>query len=238
MRGKRGTRTRLLDGINSILFLSWLNQNQDRGTVFRKGYKFPITSLRMSQFSDVADGDIMWVCADPEAAEKQMKENNGCFSGMLKPVIKNPEVMKLIVIPESEGAVSIWKDILDKIKKEKIDVRSDIFQRTKKWKKKEMKYFAAVYNEKSGDAPVMALCSQKSEKSGLWIDLITTNSPLMPRPYTTMLQNALREFATSKLGVELFVPKEYQISEDKPILVENEKPIELDESALAQLSSI
>lgn len=179
----------------------------------------------MEKSNTIEDGELMWVVDNPEEAERQMKENGGKFSGMLKPVIKNPEVFKLIVIPESEGAESIWQDILTRIKKEKINVRDDVFKRTGKWKKEPIKWFGAIYNEKTGDAPVMALLSQKSQTSNLWLNLVTTNSPLMPRPYTTMLQNALKQFASEKLGVKLLVPKEYKLSEDAPIVVENQEGV-------------
>ena len=174
---------------------------------------------------NVDDGELMWVVDNPEEAERQMKENNGKFSGMLRPVIKNPEVFKLIVIPESEGAVGIWQDVLNNIKKEKINVRKDVYDKTGKWKKSSIKWFAAIYNEKTGDAPVMSLLSQTSEKSNLWINLITSNSPLQPRPYTTMLQNALKQFASEKLNVKLIIPKEYKVSEEAPIVVENEEGV-------------
>jgi len=177
---------------------------------------------------EVEDGELMWVVDNPEEAEKQMKENDGKFSGMLRPVIKNPEVFKLVVIPESEGAVGIWQDVLNRIKQHKINVRKDVYEKTGKWKKAEIKWFAAVYNEKTGDAPVMALLSQKTETSNLWLNLVTTNSPLMPRPYTTMLQNALKQFAAEKQGVKLLIPKEDKVSEDAPIVVENQEAVLMD----------
>lgn len=182
----------------------------------------------MQKSDTIDDGEIMWVIDNPEEAEKQMKQNDGKFSGMLRPMIKNPEVFKLVVIPESEGAVGIWQDVLTRIKKEKINVRDDVFKRTGKWKKEKQKWFAAIYNEKTGDAPVMALLSQKTSQSNLWLNLVTTNSPLMPRPYTTMLQNALKQFAKEKMGVKLLIPKEYKVSDDAPIVVENQEGVLMD----------
>lgn len=177
--------------------------------------------MSVSNFDAIEDGELMWVVENPEEAERCMKENGGKFSGTLRPMIKNPEVFKLIVIPPDENPDNVWSDVLARIKKEKINVRSDIFERTKKWKSYPIRYFAAVYNQQTGDAPVMALLSQKTAETGLWINLITTNSPLMPRPYTSMLQRALHEFAREKLGVELFVPKEYKVSDAAPITVDN-----------------
>lgn len=165
------------------------------------------------------DDDIMYVVEDVEAAEKQMKENNGCFSGNLIPKVKHAQNFKLVVFSQEQGAERFWDEILKSISQSNIKVRPQIYADTKTWQKQNLKWFAAVFNETTYDSPVMALLSKKKINDAFFINHINTNSPLMPLPYVTMLLDALEKMAHD-LNCGLIIPKRYQVCRDAPIQVE------------------
>lgn len=177
-------------------------------------------------FSSIPDDEIIYVPENIEEAEKQMRQNNGKFSGNLVPRIKNAAVFKLMLLTEEMGALETWDTVLKKIKSSNIPVREEIYKKTTQWKKRPLKYFAAVYNEKTGDSPVMALVSRKTETTPFFVNHITTNSPIMSAPYVTMLLNTLDQIAQEQFNTTLSVPREYQPSQDQAIEVEG-APLEM-----------
>ena len=74
-------------------------------------------------------------------------------------------------------------------------------------------------NEKTDDSPVMALLSRKKESFKYVVNHITTNSPMMPLPYVSMLLDSLEKMAHDQ-GSGLIIPKEYAVCRDAPIEVE------------------
>lgn len=178
----------------------------------------------MSQFKD---DEIVYVVENPEECQRQMDESGGTYSGNLVPRIKNPENIEFIAVPESADCVKLWDSILRDMTQSGQGVSKVLYEKTKSWKQKNGKEFIALYAKSSGNMPIFGLTSQKTPTSKVWIDLISTNSPIMPRPYTAMLQGYLKMWCEQK-GVELMIPKEYRVSDDKPIVIDRDEVLEID----------